>query len=350
LALDIGTEAVKALVFEKSGEQYFILSSALQYFDELRPFDNDKIILETAKEAMSRAGKTPKEALMGLPPNMLKSRVKTIEFKRQKPQEVISTKEAESIIESLIREIQKEIADSLARDSGIMPQDIQFSGSEILEIRIDGYEVPGLSGYSGKKVWLKVLSSFLPNGYAKKYGKFLNHLGLKSKIVNPAANLAALRPDDAVFIDIGGDTTQVCLTRGGKIAAIDEFEAGGRDFSMVISQTLGITLREARFLKERYSAGELSDDSRERIKDILSQIFTKWRSLLESKIKASNGYLPSLVLFSGGGSRLLGIKELVGEEREAQLVHPKDLQNIIDNTNCVNNQQFITSILIFYGR
>src|SRR3989344_553038 len=83
LALDIGTEAVKAVVFEKTDHRYNILSSVLEYFDELRPFDNDKVILKTKEEAIRLSGKSPKELLLSLAPSILKTSVGKLKKKWQ---------------------------------------------------------------------------------------------------------------------------------------------------------------------------------------------------------------------------------------------------------------------------
>jgi len=353
LALDIGTEAVKALVFEKSfdaaqdGKKYCILSAALRYFDELRPFEDDKVILNTAEEALGRVGRRPKELLISLPPNILRSRVGTFEFKRREPEITISSRKAKAIIDFSIQEAQKEIAKGFAESSGILPKDLQFIDNEVLGIKIDGYEVPILSGYSGKKIELSILASFLPIDYIEKFSKISRRLSLNYRIVNPARSLGTLCSGDAIFVDIGGDITQVFLFKNGKLEAADEFEIGGRGFSRLISQTLGMSFGEARFFKERYSEGGLTEDSRERVKDILTPYLEEWHSLLKAKLEAMKPVLPSTFFLFGGGSQLLGIEEQFAE-KEIKFIYPKDLKNIIDNTHCVNNPQFINSTLLFY--
>lgn len=341
MALDIGTEAIKALVLKKDKGKYFILGAALRYFDESARFDNDKVILNTAQEALRAAGESPKELLIGLPPNVLRSRVASFGFSRKNPESVISNKEAKNIIDSSFREIQKGIIKYFSRKTGILPQDIQFVGNEILRVVIDGYKVPGILGYKGRKIEFSALVSFLPSDYLKKFSKIFNHLNLKCRIISPVRNLRILCPDDAIFIDIGGEVTQVCLIRGGILEAVDDFETGGSDFSWIISQTLGMRFREARLFKERYSIGDLTEDSRERVKDILSPIFSDWKSLLKLKLEAIKGPLPSNFLLFGGGSCLRVI--------EGRIVLPHDFKDVIDYTGCVNSPQFTNLILIAYG-
>src|SRR3989344_712511 len=161
LALDVGTEAVKALVFEKE-QKCFILGSALEYFDDSRPFDNEKVILRVAEEAVGMSGKTPAGLLLTFPADILRSRVSFKSINRRKPEKIIQKKEEQGIHQFIFKETEKEVAESFARNYGIMPQDIQFVDFEILEIKIDGYNVPVLSGYSGENLEFRILATFLP--------------------------------------------------------------------------------------------------------------------------------------------------------------------------------------------
>ena len=344
LALDIGTEAVKAVVFEKTDHQYNILSSVLEYFDELRPFDNDKVILKTKEEAIRLSGKSPKELLLSLPPSILKIRVGKINFSRKNFGKIIAKDEAKNITEAAFREIEKEMARLFVQDYGIMPQDIRFVDRKILEIKIDGYEVSGILGRSGRNLEFKVLASFLPRGYLKNFNK--------ARIVSPVKNLGVLGIADGIFIDIGGEVTQICLIRNNNIEMIDEIALGGKDFSRAISQTLGMHPAEARFFKERYSLGALADDARGRTKEILISPAREWISAIKSKLKTVKGLIPSAFFIFGGGSQLPEIEELIAnEEKEVKFLSLSAFGgNIIDDTKCASSPQFISSVLIFYDR
>lgn len=351
LALDVGTEAVKAAVFERESQNYRILGSALQYFDESRPFGNDKVILKAKEEAVRWAGKIPEGLLLNLAPNILRSRVRTFIFIRKNPEKIIEGHEAKTIIEIALKETEKEITRSLAKNSGILPQDIKFIDSKILEIKIDGYEVLKLLGYGGRDLEFKVLASFLPNGYFENFSRLFKDFE-KLRIVAAVKNLSVLGVADGVFIDIGGEITQICLIRNNNIEIIDEIERGGNDFSRAISQSLGMRLAEARFFKERYSLGILANDTRERTKEILSSSVGEWHSALKSKLKIVKGLIPSAFFVFGGGCLLPEIEELITNDgREAKFLSFSAFggKNIIDNTRSLNSPQFTNLILLIYA-
>ena len=120
LALDIGTEAVKAVVFEKTDHQYNILSSVLEYFDELRPFDNDKVILKTKEEAIRLSGKSPKELLLSLAPSILKTRVGKINFSRKNFGKIIAKVLKNIDSEAVLKELKETVA-QLTKEFPVYP-------------------------------------------------------------------------------------------------------------------------------------------------------------------------------------------------------------------------------------
>ncbi|MBI2450529.1 MAG: hypothetical protein HYV47_03265 [Candidatus Nealsonbacteria bacterium] len=326
LALDIGTEAVKVLVFERDNQTYHIWGAALEYFDESNPFNNDKVMVKM-KEAIKQAGKTPKDILLVPPANILKNRIHFQSIVRDNPQKIISKKEEQDIIDC------------------IRKQDAEVIEFEILDIKIDGYEIPKLIGYAGKNIEFRILVSFLPENY-------LDNLGLKfQKIINPVKKLAGIFViGEGVFLDIGGKITQIYLVRNAKIEMIDDFEGGGMDFTRAISQTLGMSGRGARDFKERYSRGELTQLAEKKTKEILAIPAKEWSLKLKSKLQSMRGLIPSNFFIFGGGSQLPEIKELiVSDKAKVKFIYPKDFKNIIDNTGCVDNPQYTNLILSIYN-
>ena len=383
LSLDIGTEAAKVLFFSLNEEKgkgrvVNILGSSLHYFDSYGAFEGDnfdeKIIQRTLAGAMKEAsydfqrviGKKVKDkaelsAVISLPANIIRSRIVIQSQKREKIKDVIDRKEEEFIRQKVLEGARLKVSQAFSQESGILPKDIHFAALKILEAKIDGYEVPVLRGYDGKNLNFRILTIFLPADYLKIIGNIANSLGLKNAKITHSAQSFLHFPylserSDGIFLDIGGNLTQIFLLSRGKLEQVEEFEMGGKTFSKTLSESLGLNIKSARILKENYSKGVLSEQVRERIREIFSQPSAEWFNNLKLKLLAKKSFLPSTFFLCGGGSLLPDIQEILerGNWQEVpiisppkvQFIYPKDLANIVDKTNKLNSPKDIGPILI----
>ncbi len=241
----------------------------------------------------------------------MKGRIVRQFFKREKTTRFkISNDEEKNIYQQCFKKTQKEISQQFNKEFGILPEDIEWITLKVLEVKIDGYSVPKLQGYEGKDLRFKILVVFLPKHYFENIKRIFKDLRLNvSKIVHVAENLPTLFEDeirDAVFLDVGGQITQIFLVRAGILQQINEFEAGGRNFSQKLSETLGLDEESARVLKERYANKLLSPESEKRIKEIFSEEKRIWHESLELKIREINPkkLFPSTIFLFGGLSLL----------------------------------------------
>jgi len=413
LGLDIGTEAVKAIIFSFSGKKdkkITILGNSFSYFDSYgifnsKDFEADvikKTISKTIEETKSKVNQKPSEAkpsesedegkpergklhrlpseakpseaadetksqrppnltLLGLPADILKGRIVFQSFKRENSQSmIIDKKEKEVIYQKILSKTQNEISQIFAGESGILPKDIHFINLKILEIKIDGYVVPAIQGYDGKNLDFRILAIFLPKYYLENIKKIIQTFapgGLE--ILNLAEVLPYFfrnRVADGIFLDVGGNLTQIFLVNNGKLNKVDEFQIGGETFSQTLSQSLGLEISEARALKENYSKGELSEEGvRKRVREIFSQSLEEWFKNLKLKLK-THSLLPSTFFLFGGGSQLPEIQEILEEgdwegfsfftPPKVKFIYPKDFRNIEDITKKLNSPQDVPLLLI----
>lgn len=325
-ALDIGTEAVKVLIFRKT-ERINILGSSLEYFDENSKFDSQdfsrdvlkKTIFQALKKAKKESGRESEDISLSLPANILRAKVIFHSLKRKNLARNISKKEEEEISQQILIKAQKEISQKTLQKYGILPDDLQLVSLEILEIKIDGYGVKTLSGYRGENLDFRILVTFLPKYYLQDFYEIIYNLNSKIsnnkvakdipnsskitakkilkilRITHEAQNLiAAFEKPNALFLDIGGEISQIFLINNGKLKIVDYFNTGAKEFSKAISKNLGLPEQSARMLKERYSKGELSEDTRKRIKEILWPACQTWFIALKNKLKEGKdgGLLP----------------------------------------------------------
>lgn len=377
LVLDVGSETVKALIFKTDNGRIFILKSALEYFDEFESGFGDgiflekailrKTILEVISRVLDKIDEKPRYLFLGLTPIIFKERIIRRDFVRKYPQEVIQKEEKAEIYREVFGASSREIL-----KEGFLLRDLHFVVQKILEVEIDGYSAPTIENYRGRKVNFKILSAFLPLSYFKEIEDILQKIHfLKNRKIVPLSDsitsfvsfFASLTQEksDEIFINIGGKITQIFLLRTGRLEKIDEFKIGGAIFSEFLSEKLGLRKQEARVLKERYAKGELSQESTERIKEILSFPCQTWFSAFKLKLgeMVESRLLPSRIGIFGGGSRLPEIKEVLEKgnwdnfsfsgNREVKSISLGNFKKIEDLTKKLNDPQFTSSFLIFHN-
>ncbi|MFH1656341.1 MAG: hypothetical protein ABH956_01040 [Candidatus Nealsonbacteria bacterium] len=406
LTLDIGTETIKALIFSISGDlskKITILGVGIEYFNGDNIFNDEstsnvlsgaivgrdfeaelikKTILGAVKKAkqnlsFSLADKELKEkaqkqknyqVLLGLPPDVLRARIINRSVTREKQKNKIDKKEQENIYNYIIKVSKKEISHKFAQETGILENDIHWISSKILDIKIDGYQVSTFKGYDGESLEFKVLVIFLPKDYWQNIEKIITSLDFKIfKVVHLTENLFfgfKNKNSNGLFLDVGGEVTQILEVRNSKLHNIDEFKSGGRDFTKALSQTLGIDDETARIMEEDYSKKKLSGSAMKKIKEIFSWERKNWYDKLKLKLKQINpkGVFPADVFLFGGGSSTPEIEKVLEQEAvndwqnipisgppKIKYISLKDLQNIEDTTKFLNKPQIMPSLFICYS-
>ncbi len=358
LALDIGTESVKAVFFSDRIE---VLGSFFEYFDRYSSFKGDYEIslmrkaalkaIEGAKKSLLRPEKIRPEKLkcfVSLSPDYLKTRVVSISFER-KESKTISFKEAETIKKKVLSEVKKETSEEFSKRSGILPGEIKWIKEYLAEIKIDGYRVDSLKGYQGRNLDFKVIAIFAPDFYLEKIKKVLNGFNI-SDFVSSSCYLDRVSKE-AVFIDIGGKVSQFQLVEK-ELSKVGEFNAGGRAFTEKLMEDLGLDENYARDLKERYSREELSEDSRKKIKEIFSKERKKWYNALRREVEFLKTHIPKNVFIYGGSSQLPDIGDALKEDEfsleslQVEVLSPDKLPDI--KAKEINNPQFIPILLTLY--
>lgn len=361
LVLDIGTEAVKALVCKKDNSKIAILGAATQYFEKYGVFNGKifeanvikKSILKVIEQIQVQEQNLKElPVLLTLSPNILKARTSFQLFKQDDGLKTkISKAQEKAIFKQVLKKAREEINQRFSKESGILSRDIEMISLRIIEMKIDGYSVSKLHGYNGKNLEFMVLATFLLKHYLEGIKRIFADLGLKIfKIVHLAESLPFVffskevndKIGNSVLFDVGGEISQFFLIKKDNLEKIDEFEIGGKVFSEKLSDVLGIDEESARILKEKYANNLLSSEVRQRIREILSLEKRTWRQDLELKLERVNS---SNIQLFGGASLLPEIKELLPG---AKIIYPKDFKNIRDETKSLKSPQYIPCLLVCY--
>src|SRR5260370_192251 len=173
-------------------------------------------------------------------------------------------------------------------------------------------------GVRGPRFTRTLFSAFAPVmqlGALETVAKGLD-LTLISIVAEPYALARCLSVDagpdsGAIFIDIGGGTTDIALVRQGGIEETRMFALGGRTFTRRLSSNKGLSLKEAENLKLLYSTGNLKGAERDEVRSILAPEVQTWMDSIELLVDelAKDELLPPAIYMVGGGSALPDLRE-----------------------------------------
>lgn len=374
LALDIGTEVVKALVFqpnEEAGNGVVLgVGKIRQRLGNMQSGAVSDIsgVIETAREAIDVSCKKAnmkkvKKAIVGIAGELVKGTTTTVHYERINPETKIDITELKSIINKVQAKAYEKIKRNLAWETGQEEIDIKLINAAIVDVRIDGYGIKNPLGFQGRDVSISIFNAYAP----------MIHLGaletiaeeLEIDLVSIAAEPYAVACSvgisendsdfNAIFIDIGGGTTDIAIVRNGGLEGTKMFALGGRAFTKRLSYELGVGFEEAENIKIQYSTGRLTGDTIHKVEQILEEDCFIWLSGIEISLAefSENDLLPSKILLCGGGSALPGIKKaLMSSEWIKNLqfakaptinfLQPRDLLKVKDSTGELNSPQDVT--------
>lgn len=373
LSLDIGTEFVKALVFridEESGVGVVKgVGRARQGLKDMHSgavsdingvISNCRRAIEAAKQM---AGvKKAEKAIVGIAGELVKGTTTTVHYERIKPELRIDFPELKNIIQKVQWKAFDRIRQQLAWETGHSEIEVKLINAAIVDVRIDGYKVANPLGFQGKDVSIAVFNAYAPMvhlGALQKIAAELK-LDLLSIAAEPYAVAKSMGIDEAtdfsaIFIDIGGGTTDIALVRNGGLEGTKMFALGGRAFTKRLSRELSVGFEEAEAFKIRYAEGKLGKDVAAKIENMFVTDCEVWLSGVELSLSefAESDLLPSRIFLCGGGSGLPGIKRALksstwtknlpfANDVEVNFLQPRDVVSIFDETRQLKDPQDIT--------
>jgi len=373
LSLDIGTEVVKALVFRVDQETGRCVvrgvGRARQGIKDMHSgavsdiggvIENCRVAIEQAK-AMAEIKKVEK-SIIGIAGELVKGTTTTVHYERIKPEIRIDLPELKNIIQKVQWKAFDRIRQQLAWETGHSEIEVKLINAAIVDVRIDGYKVSNPVGFQGRDVSIAVFNAYAPMIHLGALHTIASELKLEllSIAAEPYAVAKSMGIEDstdfsAIFIDIGGGTTDIAVVRNGGLEGTKMFALGGRAFTKRLTQELGIGFEEAEVLKIRYAEGKLGRDVSAKIEKILSDDCSVWLSGIELSLEefAESDLLPHRIFLCGGGSGLPGIKKSLlnsnwtknlpfAKTPAVSFLQPRDVSNVFDETGMLKDPQDIT--------
>ncbi|HEY4034756.1 MAG TPA: cell division FtsA domain-containing protein [Ktedonobacteraceae bacterium] len=376
-ALDIGTAFAKAIIVKVVGEQAEVLGVGRHpqsYSHMTDGFVTDiPGVIANCNEALIKAeqaagGIIAPSAVIGIAGELVKGSSTTVSRQRQQPTKPITPEELDSLITLAQQRLLKSAKERIAAETGYSNIDVRLTNAAVISTRIDGQTVTNPISFRGRHFSLTLFSAFAPLtqlGALETIAQGLD-LTLAAIVAEPYALARCLSTNagadsGAIFIDIGGGTTDIALVRQGGIEETRMFALGGRTFTRRIATTKGISIKDAERLKISYSNGEIKNSHREEIQAILAPECQTWMDSVELLIEelSKGELLPPAIYIVGGGSALPDVHQRLetfpwtqslpfSRQPIIRTVQPEMVSSIIDRENLLTDAQDITPMTLAY--
>lgn len=373
VALDIGTEYVKALVARIKGDDIEIVGVGRTHQD-LSDMHTGAIadiagVVRNCEDALAQAeeaaGFQASRCVIGIAGELVKGVTNTIRYRRPEPNRPLDEAEMEFIIEKVQDRAAAKAQKQIALETGNDDVEVKLVNSALVSIHIDGYKVSNPIGFQGKDVAVQIYTAFAPMvhiGALERVAQELD-LDLLAVAAEPFAVSRSVLGTDAnsnftaILADVGGGTTDIAVVNDGGVEGTKMFGIGGRSFTNTIASELSITYDAAEKLKVNIDREEVKESVKKDVADAVDKTLEVWLAGVELALSEfdSVDHLPSRLLLCGGGASL---KQLVTalEKREwykdlpftrrptVKHISPEDVVGIADTTDKASDHTYITAM------
>ena len=373
VALDIGTEFVKALVARVEDDKLVIIGVGRQHqglndmqagaiADIAAVVRNCDAALNAAEQ---QAGVSVRTAVIGIAGELVKGTTTTVRVRRKNPSKQLDIEETEQIIKLVQERAMAKAKQQLAWELGGKEVEIRLVNSALVRIDIDGYPVTNPVGFQGKEIVVQLYTAFAPLihiGALERTAQELD-LDLVAVAAEPFAVARAVIGNDpnasmnAILMDVGGGTTDIAVLHDGGVQGTKMFGIGGRAFTRSIEREMSIPFSQAENFKLALGSQNLPPAKASAVKHALSKTLSVWTSGIELALGefTSLENLPHQVLLCGGGSSLDMLTEQLEQTswhrdlpftRKPVIKHiqPDEVIGVTDRTGAVNDHTFITAM------
>ena len=372
VALDIGTENVKALIGKVKDEHIEIVGvgRAHQNLADMQAGAIADIAAVTTNcdkalaDAETQAGVNVTTAIIGIAGELVKGTSTTVRITRKDAQKPLDVDEVERMVTLVQQRAEKQAKQQLAIELGGKDVDVRLVNSALIRMTIDGYPVTNPVGFQGREVLVQLYTAFAPMihiGALERVATELN-LELLAVAAEPFAVSRAVIGDDpnanlsAILMDVGGGTTDIAVVHEGGVQGTKMFGIGGRAFTRSIERELGVEFIQAEALKIGLSKQRIPHQKVPTIEKALQKTLNVWQSGVELALGEFNlENLPNRVLLCGGGASLnMLVEDLENQEwyrhlpftkkPQVQHLNPDDVVGILDKTDELHDHTFITAM------
>ena len=360
-SLDIGTRTIIGIVGKYTKDQklnvlaYSIREHSKRYMYDGQIHDIDgvtEIVKEIKEELEEKLGTSLKKVFIAAAGRSLRTcRVKVDKEIRD------NSEITRNIVEVLeLEAVQKaqEIINNNEEENRLKYYNIGYT---VINYYLDGNIMNKLEGHRGSRIGVNLLATFLPQMVIEGLYSVISKAGLEVGNITlepiAAINVAIkeeLRLLNLALIDIGAGTSDIAITKDGKIMAYAMTSQAGDEITEALSQKYLLDFNGGEKLKVQLSSQEVHEfidvvgvqhklTTKEIIKSIYETIESIANEIVE-KIIEFNEKAPSAVFLIGGSSQMPGLKDCIAEK----LGLPKERVSIRDSSFIENLEGLSSNI------
>lgn len=266
LALDIGTEFVKAVIAEKTSDDNLNIIGVAKEHQSMGNMYAGAIadiqaVVSTCEKALSRAeemaGVVSRTCVVGIAGELIKGNTRTVRYKRKDSNKPISDNEMQQIIQKVQDKAGEQARQEIALETDNPEVEVRLINSAIVSLSIDGYKVSNPIGFKGSDLMIQFYTAFAPLVHISAIEKVCAELNLEllAVAVEPFAVCRACLGNEldsnfsAIVMDIGGGTTDIAVVDDGGVEGTKMFGIGGRSFTHQIATKTGLDYDTAEAIK-----------------------------------------------------------------------------------------------------
>lgn len=373
VALDIGTEFVKAMIAKLDGEELQVVGvgRARQDMSDMHSgaiADIGGVVRnceEALAEAEDQAGLQARRVVIGVAGELVKGTTNTIRYRRPQPTRPLDETEMEFIIEKVQERAQERAQKQIGLETGNPDVEIKLVNSALVGIHIDGYKVSNPLGFQGKDVAVQIYTAFAPMLHIGALERVADELALELVAVaaEPFAVSRSVLGNDAssnftaILADVGGGTTDIAVVNDGGVEGTKMFGIGGRSFTRTIANDLDLTYDAAEKVKVNLASDQLKPAVKKRVEAAVDKTLDVWLQGVELALSEfdSVDHLPNKILLCGGGASLTRLVDALSERewykelpftRKPTVHHikPGEVIGVVDTTGHITDHTFITAM------
>jgi len=313
------------------------------------------------EKAEDTAGVRPRRLVMGVSGQMMKVITSGETYQRKNSDKPITLIEIKNVIQKIQWRILDKIRAKEREECDTPEKDIKIFSGEILEIKIDGYQVINPIGFKGKEISLVILNTYSSSQNFKLLRRLANSLRVKLKAITAGGHAVLGAITETIFkarnlggvscflIDCGGRLTDVFAVCDGFVEGPKTLSLGGHSFTKKLAAKVGLSREEAEQLKMEYSSGNLPKAIKQKIDEILFPELKIWFRGVEATLNDFSlaGETPFLILACGGNVALPDIKKfLEGKDWQTRINLQQGVRmRIIDKAD-ISSVEDDTGILV----